>query len=146
MGCELYTLHLSPSDFLGSFILPSLPLPFQILSDLAAAGPPKHPSKIQYLNFCDWAPSYSDTLTIDQQHTDLYKRVSRCLFQTLNEKFSVINNNDERNNGEPPLELNYSLTVLVVYLSISFLIMHMLSVVLLTLLELADFIHDGCCL
>lgn len=58
----------------------------------------------------------------------------------------MINNNDERNNSEPPLELNYSLTVLVVYLSISFLIMHMLSVVLLTLLELADFIHDGCCL
>lgn len=38
--CKLYTLHLSPSDSPGSFILPSLPLPFQILSDLTAAAYP----------------------------------------------------------------------------------------------------------
>lgn len=78
---------------------------------------PKHPCKIQYLNFCDWATSYSDTLTIDLWHTDLNKWVSRCLFQTLNEK--VINNNDECNNSEPLLELNYILTVLIGNLSIS---------------------------
>lgn len=80
---------------------------------------PKPPCKIQYLNFCDWATSYSDTLTIDLWHTDLNKWVSCCLFQTLNEKFRVINNNDERNNREPPLELNYILTALVAYLSVS---------------------------
>lgn len=80
---------------------------------------PKPPCKIQYLNFCDWATSYSDTLTIDLWHTDLSKWVSRCLFQTLNEKFRVINNYDECNNREPPLELNYILTALVVYLSVS---------------------------
>lgn len=80
---------------------------------------PKPPCKIQYLNFCDWATSYSDTLTIDLWHTDLNKWVSCCLFQTLNEKFRVINNNDERNNREPPLELDYILTVLVAYLSIA---------------------------
>lgn len=68
-------------------------------------------------------------LTIDQRHTDLYKRVSRCLFQTLNEKFSVINNNDERNNSELLTELNYILTLLVVSLSVSFLIMHVLPAV-----------------
>lgn len=80
---------------------------------------PKPPCKIQYLNFCDWATSYSDTLTIDLWHTDLNKWVSRFLFQTLNEKFRVINNNDECNNREPPLELNYILTALVAYLSVS---------------------------
>lgn len=79
---------------------------------------PKPPCKIQYLNFCDWA-TYSDTLTIDLWHTDLNKWVSRCLFQTLNEKFRVINNNDECNNREPPLELNYILTALVAYLAVS---------------------------
>lgn len=80
---------------------------------------PKPPCKIQYLNFCDWATSYSDTLTIDLWHTDPNKWVSRCLFQTLNEKFRVINSNDECNNREPPLELNCILTALVAYLSFS---------------------------
>lgn len=49
----------------------------------------KHPSKIQYVNFCVWATSYSDTMTIDQQHTDLHKWVSRCLFQMKNLAWSI---------------------------------------------------------